>query len=433
MRYQQINTELFEFNRKRFAQKMQPDSMAIFHSNDRLPRSGDTFFPFKQNSDLFYLSGLDQEETVVVIFPDCVKEGFHELAFINRPNEKSALWEGSKYSKEQARSISGIQKIYFLDEMDIILRELILLAKRIYVNDNEHEHFASEIPSRNARLGKKLMEQYPFHKYHRAQPILKKLGMIKSHHEVELLQKAIEITKKGFERAVNAVRPGMKEYEIEAEITYEFIKNGANGHAYDPIIASGPNSCVLHYSQNNSTCKEGDLILMDFGAEYAHYSADITRTIPVSGHFTDRQKAVYEAVYNVLIASREQLVPGKLLDDFNSEVGLLIQKELINLNLLDPAVIEANKGGFPLYKKYFMHSASHHLGRDVHDAASRFAPIQAGMVFTLEPAIYIPEEKIGIRLENIILVTDQGPIDLTANIPLALDEIETMMKQEVFN
>ncbi|MCB0565989.1 MAG: aminopeptidase P N-terminal domain-containing protein, partial [Phaeodactylibacter sp.] len=271
MRYDAIDPKLFQFNRKRFMRKMQSDSIAIFQSNDLMPRSGDTFFPFRQSSGLFYLSGLGQEETVLVLFPDCIKEGFQELAFIKRVDEHTALWEGQKYSKEEASKISGIEKVYWLDEMDTILHELILLSKRIYLNLNEHDRFQSAVLTRDVRFAKQLMERYPLHKYHRSQPILKKLAMVKSPIEVELIQRSIDITGKAFRRVLENTRPGVMEYEIEAAIIHEFIRNGANGHAYDPIVASGSNNCVLHYVQNNQKCKEGDLLLLDFGAEYANY------------------------------------------------------------------------------------------------------------------------------------------------------------------
>ena len=433
MRYQPINPELFKLNRRRFTRKMLPDSIAIFHSNDLMPRNGDTFHPFRQNSDLFYLSGLDQEETVVVLFPDCVKEGFQEIAFIKRTDEFIAIWEGEKLTKEKATAISGIQKVYWLDQMDNILNELILLSKRIYVNPNENDRFNSAVEDRNLRFAKALQQRYPLHKYHRSQPILKKLAMIKSPLEVEIMQKAINITGDAFKRVLEFVQPGVMEYEIEAEITHQFIKSGANGHAYEPIVASGANSCILHYVKNNQRCKEGDLLLMDFGAEYANYAADLSRTIPVSGQFTDRQRKVYDAVLSVMKGAKELLVPGTILEDYHKEVGKMMESALLDLKLLSPSDIEKQDPSYPAYKKYFMHGTSHHLGLDVHDLANRYDPIQAGMVFTCEPGIYIREEKIGIRLENDILVTDAGPVDLMANIPIEAEEIEELMNASVLS
>ncbi len=433
MRYRALDPELYKLNRKRFTRKMMPDSIAIFHSNDLMPRSGDTYYPFRQNAGLFYLSGLDQAETVVVLFPDCIKEGFEEVAFIKRTNEYIATWEGQKYTKEEARKISGIERIYWLDEMDNILHELILLAKRIYVNLNEHDRFHSQVANRDQRFTHKLTQQYPAHKYHRSQPILKKLMMIKSPVEVDAIQEAIQITGQAFQRVLEFVKPGVKEYEIEAEIIREFIRNGATGHAYDPIIAAGQNSCVLHYIDNDKVCEAGDLILLDFGAEYANYAADLTRVIPTSGQFSARQREVYDAVLRVLKASKQLLVPGTTLEEYHKEVGRLMESELIGLQLLDKKEVARQSSERPLYKQYFMHGTSHHLGLNVHDLSNRYDPIQAGMVFTCEPAIYIKEERIGIRLENDILVTDDGPIDLMKHIPIEADEIEELMNAGVLN
>ncbi|GJM33401.1 MAG: Xaa-Pro aminopeptidase [Saprospiraceae bacterium] len=433
MKYEPLSPELFKLNRQRFARKMTSDSIAIFHSNDLMPRNGDVFYPFRQNSGLFYLSGLDQAETVVVLFPDCIKEGFHELAFIQRTNDYLATWEGHKYTKEEARKASGIEKIYWLDEMDNILHELILLAKRVYINLNENDRFHSEVPSRDMRAAHRLTDQYPGHKYHRAQPILKKLMMIKSPYEVEIIKHAINITGKAFHRVLEFVEPGRMEFEIEAEITYEFIRNRANGHAYHPIIASGKNGCVLHYSQNDQMCKAGDLLLLDFGAEYANYASDMTRTIPVSGQFTPRQREIYDAVLRVMEAARSMLVPGNTLEEYQREVGKTMEKELIKLKLLNKTDIKNQDPTHPAYKKYFMHGTSHHLGLDVHDLSNRYDPILAGMVFTCEPGIYVPEENIGIRLENDILVTDTHPIDLMSQIPVEAEEIEELMNAGVLH
>lgn len=433
MRYQTINPELFRLNRKRFARKMQSDSIAIFQSNDLMPRTGDTFFPFRQNSGLFYLSGLDQPDTVLVLFPDCIKDGFQEVAFIKRTDERTALWEGDHYTKEQAREISGIDRIYWLDEMEIILHELVLLAKRIYINTNEHDGFRSDVPSRDLRFARELMANYPAHKYHRAQPILKKLAMIKSPYEVELISTAIDITGKAFRRVLEFVRPGVLEFEVEAEIIHQFVRHRASGHAYQPIVASGPNSCVLHYTTNHRECREGDLLLLDFGAEYANYAADLSRTIPVSGQFTPRQRKVYDAVLRVFKGARQLLVPGTTLEEYHKEVGKMMESELLDLKLLSKTDLKNQDETFPAYKKYFMHGTSHHLGLDVHDLSNRYDPIQAGMVFTCEPGIYIREENLGIRLENDILVTDHGPVDLMGDIPLEAEAIEEGMNAEVLS
>lgn len=430
MKYLPIDPDLFRLNRRRFTQFMQPNTIAIFQSNDLMPRNGDAYFPFRQNSHLFYLSGLDQEETVLVLFPDCVKEGFQELAFIKRSNEVIRRWDGYKYSKEDARQASGIQRIYWLDEMEPILRELILLAEGIYLNSNENDRFLSEVSTRHHRFAHQIREQYPLHQVYRAQPILRKLSMLKSQQEVALIQQAIDITEKAFRRVLEVLRPGMWEFEVEAEILATFLKNRATGPAYSSIVASGPNSCVLHYIRNNRQCKEGDLLLMDFGAEYANYAADMTRTIPVSGQFSPRQRSVYESVLRVLKEATKMLVPGTSLEEYHKEVGKLMEAELLNLKLLDKTDIKNQHPQAPAYKKYFMHGTSHHLGLDVHDLSSRYAPLQAGMVFTCEPGIYIEAEGMGIRLENDILVTDQGPVNLMDGIPIEVEAIEELMQVE---
>ena len=429
MKYPPLSPELFQLNRQRFAREMAPGAIAIFHSNDLMPRNGDTYFPFRQNSDLFYLCGLDQEETVLVLFPDCIKDGFQEIVFVKKTNEYIRRWEGHKYTKEEARAASGVERVYWLDEMDNILHELVLLANSIYVNPNENDRLKTEVICRNEREANRLRQRYPGHTFHRAQPILKKLAMIKSDQEVDVIKKAVDITGAAFQGILNLLQPGVMEYEIEAEIAAIFLRNRASGHAYEPIVASGPNACVLHYTQNNQECKDGDILLLDFGAEYANYAADLSRTIPVSGQFSDRQRAVYNAVHRVLEASKKMLVPGVSLEDYHKEVGKLMESELVDLKLLDKTDLKNQDPRWPAYKKYFMHGTSHHLGLDVHDLANRYAPIQAGMVFTCEPGIYIEEEGIGVRLENDILVTDDKPVDLMANIPIAAEEIETLMME----
>lgn len=426
MRYDPIDSQLFIQNRKRFVREMRPESIALFHANDQMPRNGDQYFEFRQNSNLFYLCGLDQPEVVLVLFPDCIKETFREILFIKRSNEKISIWEGYKYTKEDARRISGVEKIYFLDEMQNILHELMLLAKRIYTNIPENDRFQPEVESRDARFTREYVQKYPAHKFHRAQPILKKLVMIKSDIEIYLLRHSMDITDKAFRRVLSFVKPGVLEYEIEAEISHEFIRNRA-GHGYHPIIGSGKNSCILHYNQNDQVCKDGDLLLLDFGAEYAHYSADLTRTIPVNGQFTERQRAVYNAVLRVMREATAMLVPGNNLTDFQKEVGSIMESELLGLGLISKEDIKNQDPDWPAYKKYFMHGTSHHLGLDVHDLSNRYDPFQAGMVFTCEPGIYIPEENFGIRIENDILVTDHEPVDLMAHIPVEADAIETLM------
>lgn len=431
MKYKSINPSLFKLNRERLYREMKPNTVAVFHSNDLMPRSGDTFHPFRQNADLFYLSGIDQEESILVLFPDCVKEAFREVLFVRRTNETIAIWEGHKLTKEEATAISGIEKVVWLEDMNPVFNELMLLASGIYVNTNENDRFASPVLSADNRFALEAAQKYPAHTLYRTQPILKKLRMIKSKFEVEQIQTACDITEKAFRRVLASVRPNKMEYEIEAEITYEFLRNGANGHAYQPIIASGRNACVLHYIENNKPLQNGDVLLMDFGAEYANYAADLTRSIPVNGRFTKRQKDVYNAVLRVMKAAKTMLVPGNSLDEYHKEVGKIMEAELIGLGLLDRHAVAHQDPATPLYKKYFMHGTSHHLGLDVHDLCERYTVFREGMIFTCEPGIYILEENLGIRIENDILITDEGQLDLMENIPIEADEIEHLIHSSV--
>ena len=427
MKYPPLPAELFQLNRKRFTREMKPRTLAIFNANDLMPRSGDQFHPFRQNAGLYYLSGIDQEETMLVLFPDCPKEKHQELLLIKRTNEHIAVWEGHKYTKEEAAAASGVEKVLFLDEAAQVLNELILLAEGIYLNINENDRYLSEVQTRDLRYAKGIRERYPAHNVYRAQPILKKLQTVKSKHEVDATQHCIDITGKAFQRVLEFVKPGVWEYEIEAEIIHEFIRNRATGHGYTPIIGSGKNACVLHYIDNNQQCQKGDVLLLDFGCEYANYNADLTRSIPVSGAFTDRQRAVYNAVYRVLTEARTMLVPGNTLEEYHKEVGKIMESELLGLGLISREDVDKQDPEKPAYKKYFMHGTSHHLGLDVHDLCLRYEPFRAGMLFTCEPGIYIPEENLGIRLENDILITDHGPLDLFKNIPIEAEEIEELM------
>lgn len=427
MKYTAISSELFQLNRKRFTREMKPNTVAIFNSNDQMPRSGDQCFPFRQNAGLFYLSGIDQEETMLILFPDCPREGFKELLLVKRTNEHIAVWEGHKYTKEEAQAASGIEKVLFLDEAEVILNELILLAEGIYLNINENDRYASPVETRDLRYAKYLNQRYPAHTLLRAQPIMKKLQMVKSQLEVDLIQHSVDVTGKAFRRVLDFVKPGVWEYEVEAEIIHEFIRNRCTDHAYTPIIASGSSACVLHYTENNRQCMAGDVLLMDFGSEYANYAADLTRSIPVSGQFTDRQRAVYNAVLRVMKEAKAMLVPGNTLEEYHKEVGKVMESELLGLGLITRDEVEKQDKDKPAYKKYFMHGTSHHLGLDVHDICLRYEPFRAGMMFTCEPGIYIPEENLGIRLENDILITDHSPVDLFKNIPIEAEEIEELM------
>lgn len=428
MKYSMLNQELFLNNRRRFIREMQAGTVAIFNSNDEMPRTGDQCYPFRQNTGLFWLCGIDQEETMLFLFPGCPKEKHEEVLFIKRTSEQIAIWDGHKYTKEEARATSGIQKVYFMDEGAVIMRELINLSVGIYLNFNEHDKFITPVESRDQRYARYIRDTYPGHVIHRSQPILKKLQTIKNQWEVATIQHAVDITEKAFKRVLNFVQPDVWEYEVEAEIIHEFIRNRATGHAYTPIIASGKSACVLHYIENNKQCKDGDLLLMDFGCEYGNYAADLTRTIPVNGRFTDRQRAVYDAVLRVMKEARAMLVPGNTLEEYQKEVGKFMESELLTLGLISRQDIEQQNPDWPAYKKYFMHGTSHHLGLDVHDLGNRYEPFRAGMVFTCEPGIYIPEENIGIRLENDIVVTDDGPMDMFKNIPVEAEEIEELMQ-----
>lgn len=427
MKYLPIDKKLFIENRKKFVPLLQKDSVAIFNSNDEMPRTGDGNFPFRQNSDLFWLSGIDQEQTVLVIAPNHPLPEYREALFLRKTNEHIAIWEGHKYTKEEAREASGIQQVYWIEDLKAMLPVIIHHSKNIYVNLNENDRFATDVVYRDERFAKELRAKYPNHNYERSGPIMAKLRAIKSELEISQLSTACDITDKAFRRVLQFVKPGVMEYEIEAEITHEFLRNRATGHGYTPIIASGANACVLHYIDNNNECKSGDVLLLDFGAEYANYSADLTRSIPVSGKFTKRQKDVYNAVLRVMKAATKMLIPGNTIPKYHEEVGKIMEQELIGLGLLKAEDVKKQDPKQPLYKKYFMHGTSHFLGLDVHDIGNRYEPMAAGMFFTCEPGIYIPEENLGIRLENDILITEKGPIDLMANIPLEADEIEEMM------
>ncbi len=431
MKYLPLHPELFQLNRKRFIREMRPHTIAVFNSNDLMPRTGDQFYPFRQNAGLYYLSGIDQEETMLVLFPDCPKEGCQELLLIKRTSEHTKIWEGPKYTKEEARQASGVEKVLFLDEAAGLLHELILLAEGIYVNTNENDRFVSAVETGDQRYARTLRKRYPAHTLHRAQPVLKKLQMIKSQHELAVIQHCVNITGGAFQRVLGFVQPGVWEYEVEAEIMHEFIRHRCTGHAYQPIVAGGKNACILHYTDNTQQCRDGDVVLLDFGCEYANYVSDLTRTIPVNGVFTERQRAVYNAVYRVLREARALLVPGNTLEEYNKEVGKIVESELFSLGLLTRDDVEKQDKDKPAYKKFFMHGTSHHLGLDVHDLNLRYEPFRAGMVFTCEPGIYIPGENLGIRLENDILITDDGPVDLCAGIPVEAEAIEELMHAAV--
>ncbi len=427
MKYHPIAKELFIENRKRFAAKMDSGATAIFNSNDEMSRCGDANFLFRQQSDIYYLSGIDQEQTILIISPDCPLPQYREVLFLRKTNEHIAVWEGHKYTKEEARAASGINTVFWLEEMDAIMTIIVNHSAAIYLNLNENDRFSSPVPYRDLRFAQEFTKAHPGHRICRSAPIMATLRSIKSDLEIDAMKEAMRITELAFRRVLAFTKPGVMEYEIEAEITHEFLRNRATGHAYTPIIASGPSACVLHYNDNNQECKDGDIILMDFGAEYANYAADLTRCIPVNGKFTKRQKDVYNAVLRVMRAATSMLMPGNTIENYHKEVGFVMEQELIGLGLLTQEEVKNQNPASPAYKKYFMHGTSHFLGLDVHDIGDRYAPMQAGMVFTCEPGIYIPAEGIGIRLENDILLSEKGPIDLMASIPLEADDIESLM------
>jgi Xaa-Pro aminopeptidase len=361
------------------------------------------------------------------LYPDCPNQAYKEVLFLRQTDEHIAIWEGHKYSKAEARKVSGIENIFWLTEFDTILHTIINYADNIYINTNENDRYSHSVPYRDIRLFEQLRAKYPLHHYERSAVILRDLRVIKSDIEVELIRKACSITKDAFMRVLKFVKPGIAEYEIEAEVTHEFLKQRATGHAYSPIIASGPNAIVLHYVDNNQVCKDGDVILFDFGAEYANYNADMSRSIPVNGRFTKRQRDVYDAVLRVMRGATKLIQAGTVLNDYHQEVGKMMTSELIGLKLLDKHDVEKQNPKMPLYKKYFMHGTSHHLGLDVHDFASRYKPFEVGNILTCEPGIYIREEGLGIRLENDIQITPEGNVDLMADIPLEAEHIEEIM------
>lgn len=428
MKYDPINPKLFVKNRKNFMAQMKPSSLAIFNSNDIYPVGADSTLPFNQARDIFYLSGVDQEESILVLFPDAPKEKHREILFLKETNEHIAVWEGEKLTKEKALETTGIKTVYWLKEFDKILFEVMTQCDTVYINTNEHYRANIETETREARFVKGLLEKYPAHSVAKSNPILQRLRSVKDQIELDIMQKACNITEKGFRRLLNFVKPGVWEYNIEAELMHEFLNNRSKGFAYTPIVASGNNANVLHYIENNQQCKDGDLILLDVGAEYANYSSDMSRTIPVGGKFTKRQKEVYNAVNKVKNDATKLLVPGAYWEEYHVEVGKMMTSALIDLGLLDKADVKNENPDWPAYKKYFMHGTSHHIGLDTHDYGLLHEPMQANNVFTVEPGIYIPEEGFGIRLEDDLVIQENGePFNLMGNIPIEADEIEEIM------
>lgn len=408
--------------------EMKPKGIAVFNSNDIYPISADSTMPFQQHRDILYLSGADQEETILVLFPDAMDKKRREILFVRETNDHIAIWEGAKLTKERATEISGIETVFWLSDFDKVFFDLMTEAEILYLNTNEHYRQSVETQSREDRFIQKMKQKFPAHQVAKSNPILQKIRGIKEPEEIAQMQKACDITEKGFRRLLSFIKPGVWEYEIEAELLHEFVRNRSKGFAYTPIIASGTNANVLHYIENNQQCKDGELILMDVAAEYANYSSDLTRTVPVNGKFTKRQKEVYQSVLKIKNEATKMLVPGTIWAEYHKEVGKIMTSELLKLGLLDKTDIQKEDKDWPAYKKYFMHGTSHHIGLDTHDYGELKTPMKANMVFTVEPGIYIPAEKMGIRLEDDVVIQEKGePFNLMQNIPIEVEEIEELM------
>src|SRR5689334_7543302 len=433
MKYQPITPELFTKNRERFISQMQKNSIAIFVSNDESPINGDALYPYKQNSDLFWLSGVTQEDSMVILFPDNPDPKFREVLVLVRPVELKEKWDGKRLRREEAIEMSGIQTIVWLDTIDALLQTWIHLADTIYLDTNENDRKASWVRTRDYRFVDEMKSRYPLHHYERAAKVLKDLRGIKTQYEVEVIQRAIDITKDAFIRVMKFIRPGVWEYQVHAEILHEFLSQRADGEAYGSIIASGDRARTLHYVTNNQECKDGELVLMDFGASYGGYNADLTRTIPVNGKFTPRQKDVYNACLRLHNYAKSLLKPGITIEDYTEKVGDEATKEFIKLGLLKKTDVKNEDPDNRAYRKYLYHGISHHLGIDVHDLGTRTEPLKAGMLLTVEPGIYIEEEQMGIRIENNVWITRNGNKDLMKDIPITVEEIEGIMKRSTVN
>lgn len=427
MKYEAIGKALFIKNREKLRAQLKPNSAVIVHSNDIMPTNADGVMPFRQNSNLLYLSGIDQEESVLVLAPDHPEPKLREVLFVRKTSEMIAIWEGHKYTKAEATEVSGVEKVLWTSDFEKTLQSILAQSDHIYLDSNEHIRNASEVQTRTDRFTIWCKEKYPLFKYERLAPILTSLRPVKEQREIDLVAKACKITEQGFKRVLQMVKPGTWEFEVEAEYLHEFVRSRSKGFAYEPIVAGGGNSCVLHYVSNDQQLIGGDVLLMDIGAEYANYNADMTRVIPVNGRFTDRQKAVYNAVLRVKNEATKMLVPGNSLPEYNQEVGKIMESELLGLGLLDKTDIKNQKADWPAYKKYFMHGTSHHLGLDVHDIGDAHMKFEAGMLFTVEPGIYIPDENLGIRLEDNIVIREDSQENLMADIPIEAEEIEDLM------
>ena len=429
MRYQNINNNLFIENRKKFIESIKDKSAAVFVSNDVMPTNADEEMPFIQNTNLFYLTGIDQEDTFLILAPDFPDKNLREILFIKETSEEISIWEGNKLTKNEAIKISGIKTVLWNDEFYKILPLIIAESNNLYIEKNEHIRSITEVETAQDRFYSFAKEKFPLQNFERSYPLLSKLRMVKNNIEIKLIQKACDITEKGFRRILNYTKPGVWEYELEAEFIHEFIKNNSKGFAYQPIIASGINACTLHYNENDCECKPGSLILMDVAAEYVNYKSDMTRTIPVGGKFTKRQLDVYNAVLNVKNEATNILRPGITVNDYHKEVGKIMESELLKIKLLDKTDVKKQDPKNPLFKQYFMHGTSHHLGLDVHDVGNFYVNLKPGNVFTVEPGIYIRKENLGIRLEDNIIIGEKENINLMKNIPILPEEIEDLMNQ----
>jgi len=429
MRYEPIGKELFIANRKRLIKELKPNSIAVFNSNDIMPTNSDGTMGFHQNSDLFYLSGIDQEESRLVICPDFPDKKYREVLFLIEPNELREKWEGHKLTKKEATEISGVETVVWVSEFQNLFRHMMVMGnvENVFLNTNEHYRSNIQVQSSDARFIEWCKSVFPLHTYHRVAPIMGALRRVKQKRELELMQKACDITEKGFRRVLNFLKPGVIEYEVEAEYLHEFVRSASKGFAYTPIIASGANAVILHYIENNKPCKAGDLLLLDVAAEYANYNSDLTRTIPVSGKFTTRQKEVYNAVLRIHRQAFKMLKPGVIYFEFQKEIEKLMESELLKLKLIDKTDIKNQKPESPAFRKYFYHGTSHMLGLDVHDVGNMHDKIQEGSVWTIEPGIYIKEEKMGVRIENNVVIGKKSNFDLMRNIPIEVEEIEELM------
>lgn len=430
MKYLPIPSKLFTQNRERFIKKMKPNSVAIFPGNPILPTNGDAIYTYRPNADVVWLSGVVQEKSMVILYPDNPDKSAREVLVLIRPNEHLEKWEGHKLRKDEATAISGIKNVQWLDSIDAVLQVMMHHADNVYLNTNENDRLDTSLFRPDLLFVHDFMKRFPLHEYERSAPIMKELRAIKTKEEIAVTQEAVNITHKAFERVMKFIKPGVWEHEIEAEITHEFLRNRASRHAYDCIIASGDRARVLHYVENNQQCKDGELILMDFGAEYGNYCADLTRTIPVNGKFSKRQKEVYNAVLDVHNFAKKILKPGISIVDYTAKVCGEMEKQLLKIGLITKNDIKNQDPENPAYRKYFYHGVTHHLGIDVHDLGTRVLPVKEGMLFTIEPGIYIEEEQMGIRIENNVWLTKTGSTDLFKNIPITVEEIEAAMKRK---